>query len=530
MPENRRETERLKRFFAGTEPQEREKVFSVADMLKSALILLAASGVGIVFDGLGLSEVNIITVYILGVLITSIYTRSHVYSLVASLVSVVVFNFLFIDPRYTFMAYDSDYPVTFVIMFAAALITGSLAARLKRNAKQSAQAAFRTKILFETNQLLQQAKGREAVAEVAARQLTRLLSRTVVVYLAERDALGAPRVFPADGELPPAACTDESERAVACWVMQNNRQAGATTDTQPGAKCLYLSMRVNDNVYGVLGVLVGETALDTFENSIMLSILGESAMAMENQKNAEEKEAAAILAKNEQLRANLLRAISHDLRTPLTSISGNASNLMSNSASFDEAAKHRIYADIYDNALWLAGLVENLLSVTRLEEGRMNLRMSAELLDDVVAEALRHVNNRGVAHTVSVVHKNELLLARMDAKLIVQVIINLVDNAIKYTPEHAHIEITTMQAGDRAVVRVADDGPGIPEDMKPHVFDMFYSGANKIVDSRRSMGLGLSLCRSIITAHGGQITLSDNVPHGAVFTFTLAAEEAHLHG
>ncbi len=150
-------------------------------------------------------------------------------------------------------------------------------------------------------------------------------------------------------------------------------------------------------MYGVVGIAVGEQPLDAFENSILLSILGECALALENKKNAKEKEEAAILAKNEQLRANLLRAISHDLRTPLTSISGNASNLLSNGNSIDETTKMRVYQDIYDDSMWLINLVENLLSVTRLEEGRLNLNMSAELVDEVVQEALRHVNR--LSHT-----------------------------------------------------------------------------------------------------------------------------------
>lgn len=250
---------------------------------------------------------------------------------------------------------------------------------------------------------------------------------------------------------------------------------------------------------------------------------------MENQKNAREKEEAAILAKNEQLRADLLRAISHDLRTPLTSISGNASNLLSNGEYFDAETKRRLYTDIYDDSMWLINLVENLLSVTRLEEGRMNLHISAELMEDVVAEALRHINRKSLEHEITVTHSDELLLAKMDARLIVQVIINLVDNAVKYTPKGSHISITTERRDGQAVVRIADDGPGVPDDKKTHIFDMFYSGANKVADSRRSLGLGLALCRSIVAAHGGEIGVSDNIPHGAVFTFTLPAQEARLH-
>ena len=179
--------------------------------------------------------------------------------------------------------------------------------------------------------------------------------------------------------------------------------------------------------------------------------------------------------------------------------------------------------------MWLINLVENLLSVSRLEENHLNLHFNSELVCDVIEEALKHINRKRVHYHISVHHENELLLAKMDAKLIVQVIINLVDNAIKYTPEGSSIQISTRAVEDKAVIEVADNGEGIPDEMKDKIFDMFYSGANKIVDSRRSLGLGLSLCKSIVSAHGGEIKVSDNSPHGAVFTFTLPIEEVTLY-
>ena len=188
-----------------------------------------------------------------------------------------------------------------------------------------------------------------------------------------------------------------------------------------------------------------------------------------------------------------------------------------------------MYLDIYDDSMWLINLVENMLSVTRLEEGHMNLNISVELLDDVIQEALRHVNRKKEEHTITVEHEDELLLARMDSRLIVQTIINLVDNAIKYTQKGSHINIRTRKEGENAVVLVADDGPGISDEMKEHIFETFYTGTNKIADSRRSLGLGLALCKSIVNVLGGEITVSDAQPHGAVFQFTLPAGEVYLY-
>lgn len=506
-----------------------QHVFNAADMGKSLGMLVLSSIIGYVFWRLGMSESNIIMMYILSVLVTSVITTQRIYSLISSVISVVVFNFLFTEPRYTLLAYEKDYPVTFIIMFVAAFLTGTLAKRLKRQAAQAAQAAFRTKILFDTNQLLERVKEREQIITVTATQLMKLLNKDMLIYLAKNEALLEPRFFAPDGKPARREYFSDKERAVALWVLKNNKHAGATTDTLSDAQCLYLSIRTSEGVYGVIGIVMHEKPLDSFENSILLSILGECALALENEKNAREKEEAAFLAQKEQLRANLLRSISHDLRTPLTSISGNASNLLSNEEKFDEETKKQLYADIYDDSMWLINLVENLLSVTKIEDGKLNIHLQAELLDELVTEALAHISRKKMEHTILYQACDDIILVKVDARMIMQIIINIVDNAIKYTQKESQIIISTRKEGNRAIVSISDNGPGIPDEMKPFIFDMFYSGTKNVADSRRSLGLGLSLCQSIITAHGGELKLSDNIPHGAVFTFSLPIEEVNLY-
>lgn len=502
---------------------------SVLDLLKSAGILILVTLIGLLFYNFGFTEANIITLYILGVMLISVYTRSSICSFVASIASVLTFNFLFTVPRFTLQAYDSEYPITFLVMFLASLLTGSLASKLKSHAKRSAQVAWRTKLLFETSQNLQRAHTQEEIISVTAKQLLKIFQRDIVVYSIDEKGLLEPEIFLVDEAASPQRYTTAKEREVAQWVLSNNKRAGAGTETLPDARCTYLSIRTGERVYGVVGIAASDKPLDSFESSILLSVLGECALALENQKNVEEKEAAAVLAKNEQLRANLLRSISHDLRTPLTSISGNASNLLSNGPLFDAKTKEQMYADIYDDAMWLINLVENLLSVSRLEQGRMNLHMTTELIDEVVAEALRHINRKRVEYHFHVQSSDDYLLAQMDAKLIVQVLINILDNAMKYTPPGSDIEIGWKQEGKFIYISVADNGPGIPDQAKPHIFDMFYSASNQIADSRRSMGLGLALCKSIVNAHGGEIMVSDHKPHGSIFTFSVPAGEVELH-
>lgn len=497
------------------------------DLLITLLLLIGATLVGVSFYSFGFTESNIITVYILCVLLTSLFTRGYACSTISAVMGVVLFNYFHTEPRFTLHAYGAGYPVTFAVMLIASIITGTLASKLKNHAKVSAQAAYRTKVLFDTNQMLQKAQDDNDILTTTASQLVKLLDRDVVVYPEQKGRLTKGSIFPASEQLPDLFTPREIEAAT--WVNNNGHRGGATTRMFSDAKCLYMAIRINGKVYGVVGIHIPGAALDDFENSVLLSILGECALAIDNNRNAREKELAAVLAKNEQLRANLLRAISHDLRTPLTSISGNASNLLNNYERLDESALKNIFTDIFDDSQWLISLVENLLSITRLEEGRMRFNMSPQLMDEVITEAMNHISRKREEHIIRVSCGEELLLANMDARLIMQVIINLVDNAIKYTPIGSEINVLAQKAEGFVTVSVTDNGMGIPDAEKAHVFEMFYTGNHQVADSHRSLGLGLALCKSIVNAHGGHITLTDNQPQGCIFTFTIPSGEVNIN-
>ena len=447
-------------------------------------ILLLATLLSYGFSQLGFTEANIITVYLLAVLLTSMFTSTRSSYVLSAVGSVLVFNFFFTSPRFSFKVYEQGYPVTFLIMLIAALLVGTLTDRMKGHTKQSTQAAYRTNLLLETNQLLQKAQTDEDIFQAARTQVSKLLNRGATVM------------------------------------------PGVIAKTK--ANKLQYPIKVQSRVYGTV-VIEGAEPLEAFENSVLLSILGECALALENSRNAQEKEEAKLQAENEKLRANLLRSISHDLRTPLTAISGNASILLSSCESLDGDTRKQMYEDIYDDSAWLTNLVENLLAVTKIEEGRMKLKTQPQLVEEIVSEAVLHISRKKSEHIITINHEDDLLLAQCDAKLIVQVIINLVDNAIKYTPVGSHIAVTSKGENGMAVISVADNGNGIADSEKGNVFQMFYTGSSSVADSRRSLGLGLSLCKSIVDAHGGEITVSDNQPSGTIFTFTIPTGEVELH-
>ena len=465
--------------------------------------LIPATSLGFWFENMGFGSANIITVYLLCVLLTSAFTRSTAGNILCALGAVLSFNYFFTLPRFSLISRGSGYHVTFLIMLAAGLLIGFVTSQWKKLTRASARSAYRTNLIFETNQLLQDAYDEASIFQVAADQLSKLLDRGLTVSSAdsgEKVTLGSFRPHP------------DAVRK----VLMTKRQ-----------RDLCYPIRVNDRLYGVVDLEENEEDLEPFQNSILLSILGECALALENIRNAREKEAAKLQAEQEKLRANLLRSISHDLRTPLTSISGNAGILLAKEGQLDEGTRRQMYLDMADDSQWLITLVENLLAVTRIQQDRVELRLEPQLLEEILDEAMKKLSRQKAEHEISVICEDEPVLALCEPRLIMQVFINLLDNAIRHTPCGSHITVRICRTKQEAVVHVEDDGPGIPD--KTSLFEMFYTGSAPVSDGHRSLGLGLSLCRSIIEAHGGEISVSDHRPHGAVFTFTLPVPEVDVY-
>lgn len=494
------------------------------DFLFSAFMLGICSLIGWFFQSVNGAESNIIVFYIFFVFLISIRTASWICSLCASAASVFIFNFLFTSPHFSLRAYDTKYTLSFAVMFVIALLTGINAARLKNQARNSARMAFRIQVLYDMNQMLEKSTQPSEIMDVTARQLIRLLKRNIIVYPASQKKLQQPYVYLSDASRK-LTFDPGQESAAAEASFSSMEKTGHGTAMYGDSNCVYYSVRLNHVGYGVIGIDVSEKSLNPYTASIVVSMLSETALALENNRSKQEMEQSRLLAKNEQLRANLLRSISHDLRTPLTSISGAASILLSDGDKLDTDTKSGLYQDIYDDSMWLEDLVENLLSITRLSDGEMELHTSAELMGEVIQEARRHCSRKISEHIFRTELSSDLLMGKMDARLIVQLIVNLINNAVKYTPPGSHITVHCEKEGDMVQTSVSDDGPGIEDQDKEHIFDMFYCGKKTVADSRRSMGLGLALCKSIAEAHGGSIRLTDNQPHGCIFTFTIPAEE-----
>ena len=495
---------------------------SIKDILFTLILLIIETLIGYLFMKTGFKESNIIMVYLVGVLVTAILTNSQICWIVSSILSVVLFNFIVTFPRFSLITYGEGYPITFAVMLIVSLITGSISNKMKSQVDKSTKTAYRTKILFDANQLIQNSENDEEIINVTVNQIQKLLDRETFVYLSKNK-----KYYTVSSE-----SKDELEyinNEIIQLVLNKNTKAGYGTEHFKNDSYTYIPLSGNKNVFGVVGIKLKNNPIEPFENSIILSIIGECALAIENYYNLKEKELNEILAKNEQVRANLLRAISHDLRTPLTSIMGNSDNLLVNNKMLDEDTKTQMYSEIYEDSLWLINLVENLLSITKLEDGKIKLNYTTELIDDIIDEALKHINRNKISHHIMVEGFKELLFVKVDVRLIIQVFINLIDNAVKYTPEGSTIIVRVTKNESKAIINVIDNGPGIKEDDKDRIFEMFYIGDNIIADGRKSLGLGLSLCKSIINAHGCEITVSNNDPTGTIFTFDLPIKEVAIH-
>lgn len=509
--------------------EHKEPLFLCQDAFKTFLILAAVTVLAGIFFNAGLRDANIITVYILGVLLIAVWTHGYLFGAIGSLLSVSLFSYLFTTPRFTFRSVEPDYPVTFVIMLTASILSSSLATRVKKQERQASQKAYYTELLMNGSQKLQQGKNESEILGLAAEQLSIMLERPILYSQGNGTKEIHFNVYPKEQEKEIYSFLNEEEYRAADWVVKNNKRAGATTNTFSHMRNLYMSVRGSQGVMGVVGIPCRYyPQMEVFEKNLMIAILNECGLIMERKRFSEEKQAIEMETQQERLRSNLLRAVSHDLRTPLTGICGNAGVLMEKSSALKEEKKQEIYHSIYDDAMWLVNLTENLLSITRIENGSLALHMDTELVEDVFEEALTHLGRNAKEYKISMELPDDLIMAQMDTRLIIQVIINIVNNALKYTPAGSEIILKAEKEKRMVRISISDNGPGIPQESKEHLFEMFYTASRGKSDTHRGMGLGLSLCRSIVLAHGGQISVSDNIPHGAVFSFTLPLEEVQI--
>ena len=417
------------------------------------------------------------------------------------------------------------YPITFAIMLLVAFLVSALTVRIKTQIKFVAERERRTQVLYEINKKLLATRGLENIVKLVNEYLINLFNRSVIFYTIDKNRVENGSFMQSNDDQDGSFMKKESENAVAHWVFTNQKVAGSGTDTLMGAGAFYLPLTSQKKVVGVIGISCAKGEL-SHNSKLFLRIIGSQvAMALERQYLSDEQKKILVESEKEKMRSNLLRAISHDLRTPLTSILGVSSVLLENEASIDEKKRKDLLLNIKEDSQWLIRIVENLLSVTRINEGTTNVTKIPEACEEISAEAIARIKNRFPNRTITVLVPENILIVPMDGTLIVQVLINLIENAIKHSPEDSEIKVEVKETLNAVQFDVTDHGQGILKDDIPYLFESYVPNGKKSSDSSRGLGIGLSICNSIVKAHGGEIYAHNNKQGGATFGFTLPLKE-----
>jgi two-component system, OmpR family, sensor histidine kinase KdpD len=459
---------------------------------------------------------NVIMLYLLGIVVVAM-RHGRGPSLVTSILSVAAFDFFFVPPYFTFAVSDARYVFTFTVMLLVGLVISGLTARIRDQASAARDREQRTSALYAMSRELASTRGVHELLTIAVRHVSELFRSQVVVLLPD----------PAKGLGPWSGSqyvVDPNELGVGRWVYEHGQLAGLGTTTLPGASALYLPLIASRGPVGVLGLRPGERhSLDNPEQLHQLeTFANQTALAIERALLAEETQDARIRMETERLRNSLLSSVSHDLRTPLATITGGVNAILQGGPHVDASERQELLESVRGEAERLNRLVDNLLEMTRLESGALQLKREWHPLEEVVGAALHRLGKRLVDRQVSTRVPADLPLVAIDDVLIEQVLVNLLDNALKYTPAGSPISILAT-ATDRAVtVEIADRGPGLPPGEESKVFEKFYRGQ----PGGGGTGLGLAICEGIVRAHGGRIWAQKLPEGGAAFLFTLPITDA----
>lgn len=456
---------------------------------------------------------NLILVYLCGIVLSARLGRGP--SILAAILSMIAFGLFFASPSFTLTTNDLQYLLTFALILTVVLMVSSLTRTIKEQAQGALQPERITATLFDLSDAFATTAGTKAVIDTASQFLYDVLKVKALVFLPGKNKRLI--VQPTGDSGPPLT---SHEIGIAQWVYEYRHQAGLGTDTLPGAAGLYLLLATPHSAIGVLGIYpIRPDVFLLSEQKQILSVLSRQiALAIERSYVAQETEQIKLDAELDRLRNALLRSIAHDLRTPLTSVTGSVSTLLDHEAILSDGDKRELAQIAYEEANRLNRLIGNLLDMTRIETGAIHLRKEWLTLEEVISATLARFEPKATAHPISLKLASDLPFIRFDEVLIAQVFINLVQNAIQYTPPATRLYISAFLNNSKVTVEVADDGPGLMPGDETHVFDKFYRAHPETGDG---IGLGLTICRAIIEAHGGRMWAENRPKKGAAFYFTL---------
>lgn len=478
-------------------------------------VLLALTTAVAIAGRAPLAAPDVVMLYLLAIgSVAALFGRGP--SVLASALSVLAYNFFFVPPYFTLAVHDQRHLLTFAMMFVVGLSISALTLRIRRQALEVKARAARTEALYDLSRDLGSALDRSQVARAVARHAAQVFDGSAAVWLPLEDgALGIAQT--AGPEQP----LDLDHTNAARWAFEHARSAGLGTPTVPEAGTLCVPLRSGLGLEG-LGVLAlsprDRRALGVEQRHFVDAFARQAALALERARLADAARTAALKAHTEELRSSLLSAVSHDLRTPLASITGAASTLRQDAGVLAPHQRSELLDTICEEAERLERLVRNLLDMTQLDAGMLQVKREWVPLEEILGSTLTRLEGQLAGRSVQVQLPVDLPMVSVDPVLLEQVFVNLLENARKYTPAGASIEISAYATDEATVIDVADHGPGLPAGSETRIFEKFFRVKGTGLPGA---GLGLAICRGIVEAHGGTITVENRPGAGALFRITL---------
>jgi two-component system sensor histidine kinase KdpD len=463
-----------------------------------------------------ISPTNLIVIFLLAVVLAAFYLGRGP-AILASVLGVAAFDYFFVPPFLTLAVSDAEYLLTFLGLLAVGFVISQLTSLVRGQAQAAQQREVQTVALYELGRDLTEISGLEAATQTAIAHLSQTFGMEVAIFL---PVAGVLKVYAANTKLAVSA----DDLAVAAWTFEHGQPAGRGTETLPEVSKRYQPLKTMRGAVGVLGIKPPSPhllltrdqlrTLDAFANQI--------ALAIERARLADQARQTEMLEITDKLQNALLNSISHDLRTPLVSITGALSSLADDQVTLDESARRSLIETAGEEADRLNRLVGNLLDMTRLESGAMRVRRDACDIQDLVGSSLEEVGSRLDGRAISVDVPDDLPLVSMDFVLLERVLVNVIDNGLKYSPPGSPLGIRAHLAGAFIEITVADRGVGIPPEDLSRIFDKFYRVQRP--ENVTGTGLGLAICKGIVDAHGGFISAENRPGGGAILTIALPVE------
>lgn len=475
------------------------------------LLLCFTTFISSALIGSGFGDQNIIILYLLTIILVARFTTGYFWSSLSSFLSVIFFNWFFVEPLYSLTMYKEGYPFTLLVMFTVGLIVSNLMVRMKASSLSATKKEHQIQILYDLNRRYLQTGQLYDVLQITASYLSNSLNRDVYIYEASSDRIAKSLAESSEGT---SLLSNREEQAIAQWTALNQKEAGSGTDTLIGANGRYFPVFLQGETVAIIGVSAVENhekkALSEENLAFVRLVTVQMAIAIEQKLLQEEKESILVDNEKERTKGNLLRAISHDLRTPLTSISGSVEMVISDEEEQELSKKQRtgFLVGIKKDAEWLLRMVENLLSITRIDTQKMEVKKSDEVLDDILSAAIQRIKKYYPDTKLEVHLPEELVLVSVDAILMEQVIFNLLENSIRYGDKEAPIQLLVEQHNQVTRIHVMNQGQ--PEDVKRLNDLLDNKETEEVVDSKKGLGIGLSIVKTIIRAHNGVIYVSDH--------------------